>query len=286
MNDFNTLIEAKKWFLQQSNSFDDLLFNRLIRDLFDLSDVDFLLKQHDFLTDLEKEKIKSATTKLLTGKPLQYVIGFSRFYGRKFIVNPNVLIPRVETEELIDWILSDYKNDNKPLSILDLGTGSGVIAITLSLEFPESKVIGSDISDKALSVARLNALRLNKNVELINSNLFENIKNQKFDLIVSNPPYISKDEIDLMDSSVLNYEPHDALFASENGLLFYKKILPELDSFLSDHGKAYFEFGFRQKNKIKQLCNKFCGNKFMFEFKKDVSNNDRMLKIKRNLNNK
>lgn len=282
MNNFCTLLEAKKWFLQQKKSFDDVLFQRLVEDLFNLSDVDFLLKQNKLLTNVEKEKIISATDKLLIGEPVQYVIGFSRFYGRKFIVNSNVLIPRVETEELIDWILEDYKIIDKPLSILDLGTGSGAIAITLSLEFPKTNVIGSDISVNALNVAKLNAIRLNKNVKFINSDLFMNIKNQKFDLIVSNPPYISKNEINLMDESVFKYEPHEALFAEEHGLFFYKRIFSKLDLFLSNNGRAYFEFGFHQKKDISQLCKKILGNNFHFEFKKDIDDHDRMLKIKRN----
>jgi protein-(glutamine-N5) methyltransferase, release factor-specific len=187
--------------------------------------------------------------------PLSHLVGFDYFYDRKFKVTKDVLSPRMETEELIYKVLEYIKKSKKDsFRILDLCTGSGIIAITLKKEIVEkyTEIVASDISEKALSIAIENANNNNANITFIKSDLFDNISG-KFDLIISNPPYISyKDKITIKDS-VLNYDPHLALFAEEDGIYFYRKIIENAVHYLSKDGVIFFEIGYDQKEKIFEL---------------------------------
>ena len=210
--------------------------------------------------------------------PLSHLVGFDYFYDRKFKVTKDVLSPRMETEELIYKVLEYIKKSKKDsFRILDLCTGSGIIAITLKKEIVEkyTEIVASDISEKALSIAIENANNNNANITFIKSDLFDNISG-KFDLIISNPPYISyKDKIIIKDS-VLNYDPHLALFAEEDGIYFYRKIIENAVHYLSKDGVIFFEIGYDQKEKIFELGK---NNNFTTTVYKDINDRDRIAKL-------
>lgn len=210
--------------------------------------------------------------------PLSHLVGFDYFYDRKFKVTKDVLSPRMETEELIYKVLEYIKKSKKDsFRILDLCTGSGIIAITLKKEIVEkhTEIVASDISEKALSIAIENANNNNANITFIKSDLFDNISG-KFDLIISNPPYISyKDKITIKDS-VLNYDPHLALFAEEDGIYFYRKIIENAVQYLSKDGVIFFEIGYDQKEKILELGK---NNNFITTVYKDINDRDRIAKL-------
>ena len=210
--------------------------------------------------------------------PLSHLVGFDYFYDRKFKVTRDVLSPRIETEELIYKVLEYIKKSKKDsFKILDLCTGSGIIAITLKKEIVEkyTEIVASDISEKALSIAIENANNNNANITFIKSDLFDNISG-KFDLIISNPPYISyKDKIIIKDS-VLNYDPHLALFAEEDGIYFYRKIIENAVHYLSKDGVIFFEIGYDQKEKIFELGK---NNNFITTVYKDINDRDRIAKL-------
>lgn len=211
--------------------------------------------------------------------PLSHLVGFDYFYDRKFKVTKDVLSPRMETEELIYKVLEYIKKSKKDsFRILDLCTGSGIIAITLKKEIVEkhTEIVASDISEKSLSIAIENANNNNNaNITFIKSDLFDNISG-KFDLIISNPPYISyKDKITIKDS-VLNYDPHLALFAEEDGIYFYRKIIENAVHYLSKDGVIFFEIGYDQKDKILELGK---NNNFITTVYKDINDRDRIAKL-------
>jgi len=210
--------------------------------------------------------------------PLSHLVGFDYFYDRKFKVTRDVLSPRMETEELIYKVLEYIKKSKKDsFKILDLCTGSGIIAITLKKEIVEkyTEIVASDISEKALSIAIENANNNNANITFIKSDLFDNISG-KFDLIISNPPYISyKDKITIKDN-VLKYDPHLALFAEEDGIYFYRKIIENAVHYLSKDGVIFFEIGYDQKEKIFELGK---NNNFITTVYKDINDRDRIAKL-------
>ena len=210
--------------------------------------------------------------------PLSHLVGFDYFYDRKFKVTNDVLSPRMETEELIYKVLEYIKKSKKDsFKILDLCTGSGIIAITLKKEIVEkyTEIVASDISEKALSIAIENANNNNANITFIKSDLFDNISG-KFDLIISNPPYISyKDKITIKDN-VLKYDPHLALFAEEDGIYFYRKIIEKAVHYLSKDGVIFFEIGYDQKEKILELGK---NNNFITTVYKDINDRDLISKL-------
>lgn len=210
--------------------------------------------------------------------PLSHLVGFDYFYDRKFKVTKDVLSPRMETEELIYKVLEYIKKSKKDsFRILDLCTGSGIIAITLKKEIVEkyTEIVASDISEKALSIAIENANNNNANITFIKSDLFENISG-KFDLIISNPPYISYKDKTTIKDSVLNYDPHLALFAEEDGIYFYRKIIENAVQYLSKDGVIFFEIGYDQKEKILELGK---NNNFITTVYKDINARDRISKL-------
>ena len=207
--------------------------------------------------------------------PLSHLAGFEYFYDRKFKVTKDVLSPRMETEELIYKVIEYIKSINKNnIKILDLCTGSGIIGITLrkELEFKPLEVVASDISEEALKVAKENAIMNKAEVKFIQSDIFENI-NEKFDIIVSNPPYIAYNDKITMEDNVLNYDPHLALFAEEDGMYFYREIVENAKEYLEEDGIVFFEIGYDQREKILKLANE---NGFKAEVYKDINGRDRM----------
>ena len=207
--------------------------------------------------------------------PLSHLVGFEYFYDRKFKVTSDVLSPRMETEELIYKVIEYVKKSEKNnLKILDLCTGSGVIAITLKKELEDYpvEIIASDVSVAALNIAKENANTNKAEVSFIQSDIFENIKD-KFDIIVSNPPYIDYKDRTTMQDNVLNYDPHLALFAEEDGMYFYREIVENAKEYLEEDGIVFFEIGYDQREKILKLAN---DNGFKAEVYKDINGRDRM----------
>lgn len=207
--------------------------------------------------------------------PLSHLVGFEYFYDRKFKVTKDVLSPRMETEELIYKVIEYVKANNKNnLKILDLCTGSGIIAITLKKELDQISidVVASDISEEAIEVAKENAQYHDTDVRFIQSDIFNTI-DDKFDIIVSNPPYIDRKDEVTMKENVLNYDPHLALFAEEEGMYFYRKIIEQAKDYLKENGVMFFEIGYDQKDKIIKLSKK---NGYLAQVYKDINNRDRM----------
>lgn len=207
--------------------------------------------------------------------PLSHLVGFEYFYDRKFKVTKDVLSPRMETEELIYKVVEYVKATKKNnLKILDLCTGSGIIAITLKKELDQFSIdiLASDISEEAIKVAKENAQSHDATIKFVKSDIFNNI-DDKFDIIVSNPPYIDrKDEVTMQDN-VLKYDPHLALFAEEEGMYFYRKIIEQANDYLNENGVMFFEIGYDQKDKIIKLADM---NGYSAEVYKDINGRDRM----------
>ena len=212
--------------------------------------------------------------------PLSHLVCFEYFYDRKFKVTKDVLSPRMETEELIYKVVEYVKATKKNnLKILDLCTGSGIIAITLKKELDQFSidVMASDISQEAIKVAKENAQFHYSTIKFIQSDIFDNI-DDKFDVIVSNPPYIDRKDKVTMQDNVLKYDPHLALFAEEEGMYFYRKIIEQANNYLNDNGVIFFEIGYDQKEKIIKLADM---NGYSAEVYKDINGRDRMAFLER-----
>ena len=224
-----------------------------------------------------EDNLEEAIKRLEKGEPVQYIVGDVDFYGNIIKVNKNVLIPRRETEELVEKTMEYIKKlfPNQNISMLDIGTGSGCIPITLKKHFPNSNVSAVDISQDALKVAVDNSMSNNVNIEFIQSNIFENVSG-KYHCIISNPPYIKEDE-EIMDI-VKNNEPHLALYAPNEGLYFYEEILKESNKYLEDKFIIAFEIGETQGQDILNLAGKYFPNaKAILE--KDLQHLDRFVFI-------
>lgn len=225
---------------------------------------------------LPSDKLEDGIKRLNNGEPVQYIVGNVDFYGYKINVNKNVLIPRFETEELIFKTINLIKkNLNKNIKVLDIGTGSGCISIALKKEIPGLDITAVDISEDALVVAKNNALENNCEINFIKSDLFNNI-DDKYDLIISNPPYISYDE-QIMDIVKKN-EPHLALYAKNNGLYFYEEIIKNSSNYLNDKNIIAFEIGYLQANEIKKMAHKYYPNSNII-IEKDMQEKDRFVFI-------
>lgn len=233
------------------------------------------------LTTAQQQQYDDVATKLQTGMPLQYALGYAWFMGRQFKVDSNVLIPRPETEELVQWIVDDYKNDNS-ISILDIGTGSGCIPISLKLELPASIVTTCDISEEAIDVARKNARLLNADVEFLRSDFLSQVHRRQlphFDIIVSNPPYIPIAEKEILDRNVRDFEPGLALFVpDEDALLFYRHIARFGKEHLNPGGAIYCELHLDYADATGELFRH--GGYADVTVEKDMHGNLRMLKAK------
>ncbi|WP_419893045.1 peptide chain release factor N(5)-glutamine methyltransferase [Oceanobacillus kimchii] len=222
---------------------------------------------------------KDIFTHVETGVPVQHLTKVEHFYGREFEVNQHVLIPRPETEELVQQVIQQAHTMDKPLTIVDVGTGSGVIAITLALELPGSRVFATDISDKALSVAKRNAQALQAEVTFLEGNFLEPFLglNQTADIVVSNPPYIPSSKSEELQDTVKNFDPELALFAENNGLAAYHAILRQMQTMkLSEQSILAFEIGFDQSAAITNMIRQNLPSREVCTIK-DINEKDRIL---------
>lgn len=233
-----------------------------------------IINENEILNNEQIDRIKSSIDKLIQGIPLQYITNLQEFMGLDFYVDENVLIPQPDTEILVEEAICILKNIEKP-KILDLCTGSGAIAISIAKNINAKTITASDISNKALNVAKVNCKKNNvDNIKLIESDLFENIT-ERFDIIVSNPPYIESNVIKTLTKEVQN-EPKLALDGGENGLDFYRRIINEASEFLEPNGYLCLEIGYNQKDKVINLMEKSKKYSNIYS-KKDLGNNDRIV---------
>ena len=220
------------------------------RSLKNLSFTDFVFALQQEVTEEEKEFVEEIYKKLAAHIPAQYIIGHAEFFGMQLEVDERVLIPRPETEELVELILAENPEEN--LKVLDIGTGSGAIALALAKNRPDWTITASDISQAALDLARENAEIQDLNIFFKKSDCFSEISS-KYDIIVSNPPYISREDQEEVGLNVLHSEPHVALFADEDGLAIYRRIAEEAKDYLNDGGKIYLEIGYKQGQSVPAL---------------------------------
>jgi release factor glutamine methyltransferase len=242
--------------------------------------IDFALQPDFELDSIQLLQWETVLSQLVEHKPIQYILGETEFFGLPFYVNENTLIPRPETEELVDWIIQQSKVESRKskVKILDIGTGSGCIAISLAKNLPNAEVYALDVSDKALEVAKKNAKNNNVDVHFLHQSILEKDNlNQIFDIIVSNPPYVRNLEKEEIKKNVLDFEPHLALFVEDNdALLFYRKIAQLAQKNLSEGGQLYFEIN---QYLGKEMVNLLEIYKFSnIELRKDIYGNDRMIR--------
>ena len=222
----------------------DAMVRIIFEHLLNYSRVDIIMHKDNELSDFMRSKIDKVIERLVAREPIQYVFNDAYFHGHHFKVTPATLIPRPETEELVDMISDENKRED--LRVLDIGTGSGCIAISLALYLPFSQVSAVDISADAIEVAKRNAAKLKAKVNFIQADILNSFPEEKFDIIVSNPPYICEEEKADMEQNVLDFEPHTALFVPDTDpLLFYRSIAKNAIKALNPGGKLYYEINSR-----------------------------------------
>ena len=253
------------------------LAKMILADLLDINSLELLMRLDEVIDQDIIDIYKHRVDEIRKGRPVQYIIGNVNFYGNIFKVNEKVLIPRFETEQLVEQTIIKIKEifgtDN--IKLIDLGTGSGVIGLTIKKKLPNVDVTLLDISKDALDVAKENADSLNLSVKYIENDMLDNLYN-KYDVIVSNPPYIKTDEE--IEEIVYNNEPHIALYGGEDGLDFYKRILAKAKDNLNSKYLIAFEIGDTQKDDLFELAKQYLGD-INIECVKDYSNRDRIILI-------
>ena len=259
--------------IRQGEEAESLSF--VYRSLKNLSFTDFVFALQKEVTEEEKQFVKGIFQQLAAHKPAQYIIGQADFYGMQLKVDERVLIPRPETEDLVELILAENPEVN--LKVLDIGTGSGAIALALAKNKPVWSVTAADISQDALDVASENAKNQKFNIFFKKSDCFAEIS-EKYDIIVSNPPYISREDESEVGLNVLYSEPHLALFADEDGLAIYRRIAEDAKGYLKDGGKIYLEIGYKQGQSVPELFRKHLPEKRVRTLK-DQFGQDRMVVI-------
>ena len=261
-------------------------FIRLIMErVCDIQPHQFLLCKDKELSEKEKTQIYNIVERLVKYEPIQYIFGKTDFYGFEFLVNPSVLIPRPETEELVANILADldeYFADVETIDAVDIGTGSGAIALSLAKEEPKIRMSATDISAEAVEVAKANAASLGVDVKFLIGDMAQPVidAGMKVDLLICNPPYIPQEET--LEASVKDYEPHVALFGGEDGLKFYRQVFAAAPQVLKDRAMMAFEIGWNQKAALLAEVRKTFGD-VRAEVVKDINGKDRMLFVYFNL---
>lgn len=262
----------------KNNKIDDetIKAKALLKYILNVDDAYLIIHNNEIQSTEIEKKYKDLMEELIEGKPLQYIMHTQEFMNLNFYVDENVLIPQPDTETLVLQAIKRIKQyENNNIKVLDLCTGSGAIAISLAKEFENKnvQVYASDISSKALEVAKKNAMQNNVQINFINSNMFESIK-EKFDIIVSNPPYIETKVINKLSKDVQS-EPYIALDGGEDGLKYYKIIASEYEKYLNDNGTLLLEIGYNQKQSVTEL---FINRNV--ECIKDLAQNDRVIIVK------
>jgi len=245
-----------------------------------ITKVELVIEPDRLLSESELLDFNTMIKDLVKGQPIQHIIGVTEFYGREFTVNSNVLIPRPETEELVKWI-TDMESAKTGLTILDIGTGSGCIAITIDLIIPGNNVQAIDVSEEALLIAEKNQNGLDSNVGFIKKDILkEELDENSYDIIVSNPPYVLNSEKDKMAKHVLDHEPALALFVEDNDpLIFYKRIALLAKTALKEGGRLYFEINQYLGKETKEMIEELGFRNV--ELRKDLFHNDRMIRAVR-----
>lgn len=237
---------------------------------------DWLLKMNEEISQEDEKQIQEDLAALLQNQPPQYLLGYADFYGHRLQVTPATLIPRPETEELVELCLK--KTSEEKLKVVDVGTGTGAIAISLKLARPAWQVIATDISEAALTVAKYNAQQLQADIDFRLGDTLAPLQGEKIDILISNPPYISEAEWEIMDESVRMYEPKTALFAKNDGLAVYQKLALESRDLLKTDGKIFLEIGFQQGAAVKEIFSKAFPEKSVHIFQ-DMAKLDRMIVV-------
>ena len=258
---------------------EDIAF--LLAERLQLSPSEFQLKQDMELSPDQIKQAQKDVRKLAKGMSPQYILGYSWFFGYKILVQRGVLIPRFETEELVEWALANLTSGDK---VLDLGTGSGCITVALAKEAAKKQITdldlyASDVTDAALRTSEENFLIHKVDVTVRKANILIGL--EKFDKIISNPPYIKETEKDVMDQNVLQNEPQEALFGGKNGIEFYQKFVKQVRDHLNSRGEFFLEFGFSEKEQLVDLFGRELSD-FTIEFKNDLAGKPRMVKGKWN----
>lgn len=274
------VFEALQWassFLEEKNR-EANAARLLLQHVLAVDYTGLMLNMREPLTEEQQQQFEELIHAHIAGKPVQYLIGTEQFYGRTFQVNEAVLIPRPETEELVEQALERMtaKFGDASLSLVDIGTGSGAIAVTLKKERPSLQVTATDLSEDALQTAKQNAQLLEADVTFLQGDLTAPVQHQKFDVVLSNPPYIAFDAVNVMNEVVLEHEPHTALFAEENGLQLYRRLCEELPHIVHNQAIIGFEIGYQQGEAVYNLLKKsFPQGKV--EVLKDLFGQDRMV---------
>lgn len=282
MDNLTTYFEVLNWassFLEKAGK-EVSIADYLLMERQQFSRTDLLLHLRKPMPSEVKQQLQADLELILEDIPPQYIIGHCDFYGHRFNVSSATLIPRPETEELVELCLSDNLALDTPLKVVDIGTGTGAIGVSLKSARPKWEVMITDISHEALLIAKENAERLQVKVcTRVGSTLEPLIENKEWvDIIVSNPPYIGIEEWEMMDASVRKYEPKTALFADRNGLAVYEKIAKEASLVLKEAGRIYLEIGYLQGKAVQELFQEAFPNK-QVDIMKDLSGLDRMIKV-------
>ena len=255
-------------------------FYMLSERLLNMKRIDVSQNLYSVVSGKKYDKFQTVIDRLKHYEPIQYILGDTEFYGLVFKVTPAVLIPRPETEELVDWVVNDFKGKQE-ISILDIGTGSGCIAIALAKNLPKAKIYALDISKEAIAVAKKNAIDNKVDVEFIEANILNcDLGDVQFDVIVSNPPYVRKLEKEAMNANVLQHEPHLALFVDDDDALkFYRAICQFSVDKLKEKGMLFFEINAYLGNQMKLLLQQYTFKNI--ELKQDMFGKDRMIKAEK-----
>ena len=272
----NTLNALKETTLKDNPDIREADLDFVLGERLGYTPSEYQLHLDDELNEDQLKQAKKDIRKLRRGVSPQYILGFSWFYGYKILVQRGVLIPRFETEELVKWALDNIKDQAK---ILDLGTGSGAIMVALAQELAKKDITNlqlyaSDITDNALRESEENFLKYDLDVITRKANVLIGL--EKFDVIISNPPYIKLSEKDLMDENVKKNEPEEALYGGEDGLDFYRKFVKQVRDHLNSHGQFFMEFGFSEKEQLAELFAKELPD-FEIEFRDDLAGKPRMV---------
>lgn len=277
-----TVNDYKKRFLNQLPAFYDEterlnLFYITMEFVLDFTKTDAVLNGNNSVIIENQQKIEDVIKRLQDNEPIQYITQQANFFGYDFKVSPATLIPRSETEELVDWVLTEMKKQpQKNWRVLDIGTGTGCIPITIKKEFPLAIVSAIDISVDALQIAQENAVNLQADLTFIQQDILQTEGLDNYDIIISNPPYVRNLEKAEINENVLQHEPHLALFVDDNDpLIFYRKITQLAHKSLNENGMLFFEINQYLGNEMQQLVSEYFKS---IELKRDFIQNDRMMK--------